>query len=763
MIPIEENAQKILAPTPASPHASDLTDAHIQALLGLAIPVPNRHTMPPLDVLRQEFPGYEIVAKIGEGGMAVVYHALQKCLNRPVALKILPPENEDADPLLARRFEQEASLMSRLCHPGIVQIFDAGISPGGLRYFAMELIEGDNLAQILEKDLRIAPERALHIFRQVCQALIAAHADGIIHRDIKPSNIILATGDRVKVTDFGIAAPVWKERGTTLTGMLVGTPDFTPPEAFLAATRPDHRGDIFALGVSFYRALTGQMPRGKYSPASTLVPGLPRRFDEVIGKALAAAPTARYQSAEELLNALNSLVIAHKRRRSSHWAFFVLSCAALALAGYWRISYKNTALPEIPHSQPVSPATRPVIDLLPLIALDQNSISGTWLRLANGDLVCLHNPTTARSEAGLARLEIPYYPPEEYDFEVEYTPSSVIGSGVGQIISVAGYQTHWLPGLRPPQSQSPGFGDLDCVGKTCTIAGWVPSEVRPLAGKRNISKVEVRRDALRAFSNGTEWARWTGAVWRFSLGADICLRDPFALGICVLKNDYTVIHRATLREITGSGRDAAKGFPGFPRRVWTSVYHTEDQGTLIAANATWENGWITPKKSVGNGIALPPAPGHRGVNWGARARFRWSNQVGSRAVFTLRKNISTLTGKEVSKGYFFELNPHVAEFYYCADGGLGDRSVRTFGTPLALKINDGDEVTIETFVVGNALLARINGSPLFCEADASVTAGVFEISSFCMAFRDLAFVNLDGLTETEARRYAGMPESSPPP
>jgi hypothetical protein len=250
-----------------------------------------------------EVPGYEILGELGRGGMGVVYHARHLKLDRPAAIKVLPQDSQ-RDPTFAERFSREARALARLSHPHIVTVHDFG-QAGGLSYFVMEYVAGDNLRRRL-KTGPLPAATAVAIAVQVCDALQYAHDEGIVHRDVKPENILLDKRGRVKIADFGIAKLLTATTaGYTLTGpwQVVGTLNYMAPEQLDNPLGLDRRADIYALGVVLYEMLTGQLPRGRFPPPSEM-PGVDGGLDAVVLRALEQEPQRRYQQAAELQAAL---------------------------------------------------------------------------------------------------------------------------------------------------------------------------------------------------------------------------------------------------------------------------------------------------------------------------------------------------------------------------------------------------------------------------------------------------------------------------
>jgi eukaryotic-like serine/threonine-protein kinase len=275
----------------------------------------------PIDpLLGRELDGrYQILQKLGQGGMGAVYRCQQLGLGREVAIKVVSAHLV-AETEVVKRFLREAKLASRLSHPNAVAVLDFNQSEDGLFYLVMELVSGNTLDKVLETDKIMKPERIVRIGSQVCDALEGAHALSIVHRDLKPSNIMLLSRGRdlVKVLDFGLAKSVAPDQqNTTMTnaGALLGTPAFMCPE--LALGQPcDGRADLYSLGVVLYLMGTGQLPFISDSAheliamhASDDAPpmtGVPRALGAVVDRMLRKNPDDRYASAAEAREALEA-------------------------------------------------------------------------------------------------------------------------------------------------------------------------------------------------------------------------------------------------------------------------------------------------------------------------------------------------------------------------------------------------------------------------------------------------------------------------
>lgn len=256
---------------------------------------------------------YHIKEKLGEGGMATVYLAQHKLLEREVALKVMSPRIATTE-AFRQSFIREARTVAQLDHPHIVRIYDGGAN-GDLFYMAMELLPGGTLKEQLE-DGPLLPEAAISILRQVASALSYAHAKGYIHRDIKPANILFRANGDAALGDFGIAKLQGIVSDMTQMGLVAGTPHYMSPEQ-TAGGNLDHRADLYSLGILLYEMLLGKQPFNGNSPMAiayqhinTPLPRLPTglaRFQPVIDKLVAKRPEDRFASADALLQALAKL------------------------------------------------------------------------------------------------------------------------------------------------------------------------------------------------------------------------------------------------------------------------------------------------------------------------------------------------------------------------------------------------------------------------------------------------------------------------
>src|SRR6267378_1087506 len=265
-------------------------------------------------MIGEQFGNFRILDKLGEGGMGVVYKAIDVHLDRPVAIKML---NTDLarNPELVERFRSEAKAQANLNHVNLATLY-AFLVEKGNAFMVMEFVEGETFDQMIRNRGPLPPEDAVPWFKQALLGIGSAHRMGIIHRDIKPSNIMRNTRGIVKVMDFGIAKVVGM-RGVTRTGMLLGTPAYMSPEQ-IQNRQVDVRSDIYALGITLYQMLTGHLPFDNDNdfelmnsqvtlappPLKRMHPYAPDQYQGIVMKALAKNPDDRYQTVEEFGAAL---------------------------------------------------------------------------------------------------------------------------------------------------------------------------------------------------------------------------------------------------------------------------------------------------------------------------------------------------------------------------------------------------------------------------------------------------------------------------
>ncbi len=382
---------------------------------------------------------YRLLSRIGEGGMGTVFLAEHVALGKQVAVKVLRAEYSQDDELV-RRFEQEARSASRIDHENVVDVVDFGRTPGGSLYFVMEALEGESLARLIHREGALPVERALRILAQICQALGAAHACGVVHRDLKPENVILVRrddgADLVKVLDFGISRTHGVPEGGRITrvGSIIGTPEYMAPEQAMG-TAVDHRCDVYAFGVLAYEMLTGRLPFQGDSPLATLLkhqgeppvppsrlrPDLPAEAEAMVLRALVKRPEGRQQDMAEVSADL---------------------CRALAAAG---LAPMMTPVKVLPPPPPTGGTAR-------FPAPRQPAARGETVALDSEDVVSAPPRRVVTPPPATPRASIPT-PPPDFD-RVRRRPRALLLGGVSlAALAAMGVATGLVPlgrGAPPP-------------------------------------------------------------------------------------------------------------------------------------------------------------------------------------------------------------------------------------------------------------------------------------------------------------------------
>lgn len=292
-------AEAIAEQTPTEAVDSQITEVEILPVL--EVPEALKH--------------FEILSEIGRGGMGTVYLARDVSLDREVALKVLSPSLTQ-DEVMVERFVREARAQARMAHPNITHIYFIG-EEHDCHFFAMELVHGKTLAEVLDKEGPPPWEKVLEYAVQAARGLVAAHKEGIVHHDVKPSNLMLTEDGTIKIADFGLARRIERDSRITGTGVITGTPAYMSPEQG-RCLNTDHRSDIYSLGATIFHLIAGRPPFEADSSVATIVEhvtkrtprlsdvahGVPRRVSNLVARCLEKEPEHRFQSYEELIAAL---------------------------------------------------------------------------------------------------------------------------------------------------------------------------------------------------------------------------------------------------------------------------------------------------------------------------------------------------------------------------------------------------------------------------------------------------------------------------
>ena len=417
---------------------------------------------------------YEILSEIGRGGFGMVYRARQLNVDREVAIKVLPPQfMAVAD--VVERFKREAKLTSQLTHPNTITIHDYG-QADNLLYIVMELLEGEDLADLLKKEPTLPLERILPISQQILRSLGEAHGKGIVHRDLKPENVFLCDineeEDFVKILDFGIAKLAQPDGSTlpgrqlTVSGSTVGTPVYMSPEQ-AAGEEVDHLTDLYALGIMMYEMACGHPPFFDDNPVKIMrshlfqeVPPFPKtsehagtHLERVILHALQKEKALRYQSAREFLLALE-----HSRPKIMALPSSLLSALPPATRKLTPPQLEDD-LPTIELSENSDPSEE-YLDLLPSMEVDPNTgaYASTEAKSARAmtpadavpfDALSKLSPPEAASRLAGASGEPS---PAQMDFEEPEPPEGFSGAGLNTSSAILSIIEHTSE-LQPQQDE----------------------------------------------------------------------------------------------------------------------------------------------------------------------------------------------------------------------------------------------------------------------------------------------------------------------
>ena len=322
---------------------------------------------------------YVVRDVLGSGGMGRVFKAVQRKMNRLVALKVLPPSAVESQEAL-QRFQREIQAVAKLSHPNIVAAHDAGCCDG-MHYFVMDFVEGRDLSQCVQENGPMPPQEAVDCVLQVARGLEYAHAAGVIHRDIKPSNLLLDKTGTVKILDLGIArlsdTRLPSSSSLTNTGCILGTVDYMAPEQAINTKVADHRADIYSLGCTLHYLLTGQPVYGGETAMERLLghrekpipslkaacPAVSKELDAVFQKMLAKKPDARYQTMTEAIAALRGTETqpAARLRKVSAVTAVILALVGIIVAITSNSSRVNH-VPQVVKNNVSNATSPPVVD-----------------------------------------------------------------------------------------------------------------------------------------------------------------------------------------------------------------------------------------------------------------------------------------------------------------------------------------------------------------------------------------------------------------
>ncbi|MBI5687491.1 MAG: SUMF1/EgtB/PvdO family nonheme iron enzyme [Verrucomicrobia bacterium] len=630
----------------------------------------------------QTFAGFEVVAKLGEGGMGAVYKARQPLLDRFVALKVMS-QQLSGDPAYVARFIREAASAAKLNHPNMVQVFTAG-EQSGIYYIVMEFVEGESLNQRLKRVGCLDAVEAIAITLHVATALQRAWNEAqLIHRDIKPDNIFLSNKGEVKVGDLGLAKSVGGgATEMTQSGMMMGSPHYISPEQARASKETDFRADIYSLGCTLYQLLTGTTPYHADEALAVvlkhvtdpvpdilaIIPNCPQALAAVVGRMMSKVPDQRHASYEELIAELWQVSDIVQQQQSAATAALtpavaskgttlkptvaktatvvptvkqtivrdskpvirdsrfviggVIAVTALLLVGLFSWSpwksrtdeqerregattgSESRLQAESLSGQPAKAGTpstvfpadeaawQNAINLLPIIDPEKDAVQGKWT-LENGAL-------RHEAEHEAARLQIPYQPPEEYDFRIVFAPQKARMT-IWQILRGGGRTFQLVIGGLKPGANARCLGFEIINDKS---AGENPSGVLLTPdleiGRHYTSLVQVRKDGVRLFLDGRFMTEWKTDYQDMTMFNSRRLRDDRLLGIA--DSAGSIYHRIEVREVTGKGTFTR----GAPSAISTtpSLQHSAASASGILAPPETRVTTLTTTPKVGEVYTL---------------------------------------------------------------------------------------------------------------------------------------------------------------
>jgi serine/threonine protein kinase len=388
---------------------------------------------PDVDLAGKTLGNYRLTRKIAEGGMGVVYEAIQTQLDRKVALKVLTEDLSGRSEFL-KRFEREAKAAAALSHPNLVQVYDFGVIEGRY-YLVMEFIEGEDLAQHVQRYGKVPVDQALDMVEQAAQALKAACAKSIIHRDIKPSNLMLTRDGCVKVSDLGLAKILTETTDVTATGVGMGSPHFIAPEQADDSRRVDHRVDIYALGITLLFLVTGRKPYEGTSPFSVVLAhaskplptgeelgtSLPLELETLIGWMAEKHPDDRYQNYQSLIDDIQRVRAGEMPVREISPSVAAAPAPSTGIRGMSRgTPSTGRAMPASRVSEPVTRSKSPVVMAM-IVGLAIASIGF-------GVFALLHSRKPAN---GPAAVTAPSVPATEQRTEIQAEPRTLPNNNRG--------------------------------------------------------------------------------------------------------------------------------------------------------------------------------------------------------------------------------------------------------------------------------------------------------------------------------------------
>jgi predicted Ser/Thr protein kinase len=771
-------------PTVIRQHKPDELLARAMRTVQMSSAGAGQWTPPSETEIERLFPQYEMLGMLGRGGMGAVYKARQRELDRCVAIKLLPLE-VSVDKDFADRFRREARAMARLHHPNIITVFDFGTTAEGHLFFAMEFVEGVNLADAIHRE-GLTPAQTLSIAEQVCTALAYAHGKGIVHRDIKPANVMLSTEGQVKVADFGLARltdPTAEQMGHTMTGTVMGTPDYMAPEQ-MRGMNVDHRADIYSLGVMLYEMLCKEVPKGIFDPPSHRT-GCDARIDRIVIRAMAQSPDRRYQSTHELkadvtaartsatMAVSGSTQMVEPRPAAKHALaapkagamqtaapaaakksrlplYGGIAAAVLAIIGgaiflakpKTKRSVSSTLYdaPDTASTAPVAPrvAAGKTTDLLPLLDLQRDAVAGEW-RMDKGRLLS--------GKSKNARVELPVEVPAEYDFTMVFTISEPYAAGgqAAQILAKGTASFVWMMG----GTRGTAFAIEKVNGANANSPENQTVKIRPngMSLTKHTSRVEVREGSVRTWLDGELMADLKTDFSNLSIHDPWKLRKPGKLGVgsfdslmAIEKLELTTVAGASLRDADKAGSAGSQSAALEPGAI--RLFDTPETVGLKNGGAKLQDGVLVLGGPNGGSVGYGKTPSRDAT---FRASVRTTPELKN---FALRIRDPGFQSTEA----FYHLGPGTGlkdVVLYHNYHGVGRRLTQIKAWPLPRTYGVSDWLQLEVHATGEELTIYADGQKLGTVRDTQqLKPGGVGLFASHAEVRDVVYVPLDKASPT---------------
>ena len=447
---------------------------------------------------------YQVFQELGRGGFGVVYLARHPNLDRPVALKLLL-DAENVDASMLQRFHLEAQSAARIKHPAMVRIHGLG-TYRGKPYYVMEYVVGQNLKDRLKSEGPLEVKVAVAYLIELCEAIGAAHQEGVLHRDLKPENVIQDEEGRLKVADFGLARELGEERERlTRTGAMLGTPGYMPPEqAAGESARIDERADVYGLGATFFALLTGRPPFRGDSPMATVTqllredapppsrfrPELPSAIDAICARALARAPGGRYPNVQAFRRDLERFQRGTKVERTSERLVRQVRTSDsklkwAALAGLFLLALSGSLVGAYVATREAEPTPTPALEAIAIevaaspVRLERATLSGRVRSLLPVILRINRERVDLDAEGRFSHeIVVPFGEP----LKVRVQAEDVDKKRAMERLELSAAQPAWfeqLPADQPPLPLRPGLTPLAAEGtyrwaKEGLLVSWIP-------------------------------------------------------------------------------------------------------------------------------------------------------------------------------------------------------------------------------------------------------------------------------------------------